>query len=397
MRLSDTIHLSLESFKNRKSRTLLTILGVGVGIAAVLFLVSLGYGLQQILLERITTAESFLTLDVTPADNKVIALNQDTLEKISRLPNVEKVSPQASFTAQVAFESLAAETAFHVIDRSFFVLNGVLPSVGRDFEANDSFKTVVNLRVAELFNVAPEQMLGKKLRFVVFMPTTGEESTLQTFEVDKDFEIVGLIEEGELPQVYVLGSDVPVLPITEYQFAKVKVSDSKFLDAAREQLLGMGLVVSAISDVVDQANKIFGIIQIVLGIFGVIAVIVAAISLANTMTISLLERTQDIGVMRAIGASKKDIRNLFLIESTLIGFSGGLLGIMMGMIIAETFNFALKLLAQSLGSKPVDLFFTPGWFMLFIMIFSTSVGFITGILPARRAARLNPLRALRYK
>jgi ABC-type antimicrobial peptide transport system permease subunit len=149
--------------------------------------------------------------------------------------------------------------------------------------------------------------------------------------------------------------------------------------------------------VVEQANQIFRVAQIVLGIFGVVAVVVAAISLANTMTISLLERTQDIGIMRSIGASRRDIRNLFLIESTLIGLAGGVLGIILGFIGSVLFNLGLALLARVLGGQAVNVFYTPPWFLGFIIVFSTLVGFITGVFPARRAARLNPLRALRYK
>jgi len=115
------------------------------------------------------------------------------------------------------------------------------------------------------------------------------------------------------------------------------------------------------------------------------------------MTISILERTQDIGTMRSIGGSREDIRNLFLIESTLIGFTGGVMGIVLGFIVGFIFNNGVRLLAKILGGKSVDLFHTPIWFIVFILIFSTSVGFITGILPARRASSLNPLRALRYK
>ena len=101
--------------------------------------------------------------------------------------------------------------------------------------------------------------------------------------------------------------------------------------------------------------------------------------------------------MRAIGAARTDIRNLFLIESTLIGLIGGVFGILLGFFGAFVFNLGIKLLARILGGQSVDIFFTPLWFMLFIIIFSTSVGFVTGIFPARRAAKLNPLQALRYK
>src|SRR3990167_2977354 len=113
MKVRDTVHISIENFKNRKSRTFLTILGVGVGIGAVLFLVSLGYGLQKILLERITTAESFLTLDIASADSRVVILNDTSLRRVHEIENVDAVSPQAIFPGQIVYNNLTAETALN--------------------------------------------------------------------------------------------------------------------------------------------------------------------------------------------------------------------------------------------------------------------------------------------
>lgn len=398
MKVIDTIHLSIETFKNRKSRTFLTALGVAVGIGAVLFLVSLGYGLQNLLLERITTAESFLTLDVASSDAKIIPLNQETLAKISQVPGVARVSPQAVFPGQISANNLTSESVISLIDPDFFALNGALPAYGEIFKENETDKVVVNTKVAELFNLTPQELVGKKIRFVVFQTrdTADESAEAETIDMQQDFEIIGVLEESDAAIQIFANRRLPI-EVQEFAFVKVKVNDDIVLEQAREQLLNMGFVVSAISDIVEQANKIFRAIQITLAVFGVVAVIVAAISLANTMTISLLERTQEIGVMRAIGASRSDIRNLFLIESTLIGLSGGVLGILIGWIGTVLVNFGLNILATNLGGNTVDIFATPIWFIVFIMAFSTSVGLITGIFPARRAARLNPLTALRYK
>lgn len=398
MRITDTIHLSIETFKNRKSRTFLTALGVAIGIGAVLFLVSLGYGLQNLLLERITTAESFLTLDVASSDTNIIPLNQETLNKISQVPGVARVSPQAVFPGQISANNLTSESVVSFIDPDFFALNGALPTYGETFKESETSKVVVNTKVAELFSLTPEELVGRKIRFVVFqsIDSDGETDEVETVDMLQDFEIAGVIEESDAAIQIFANRKLPI-KIEEFAFVKVQVNDDAVLEQAREQLLNMGFVVSAISDIVEQANKIFRAIQITLAVFGVVAVIVAAISLANTMTISLLERTQEIGVMRAIGASKSDIRNLFLIESTLIGLSGGVLGILIGWIGTVLVNFGLNLLATNLGGNAVDIFSTPLWFIIFVLAFSTSVGLITGFFPARRAAKLNPLTALRYK
>lgn len=399
MRILDLIHLSLESFKNRKSRTLFTILGVSVGIGAILFLVSLGYGLQKNLLERITTKESLLTLDIAPAETRIITLNKQTLKRIAEIENVEKVSPQAIFPSQVSLGELTSETVVNLVNPDFFSLGGILPNIGRVFTEKDQQKIVVNSPLADLFNLEPEQILGKKLKFLIFLPKETEKvPETETFETKREFEVIGVISEPDSPsQVYIKKEDLPDLPIKEYQFAKVKVTNDKFMEEVREKLIGMGFLVSALSDVIAQANRIFRVIQIVLGIFGIIALIVAAIGLINTMTISLLERTNEIGIMRAIGASPQDIKRLFLGESFIIGFLGGIGGIGLGILGAEIFNAGINILAKTLGGQPVNLFYYPGWFVIFIILLSSLVGLIAGYFPAKRAAKLNPLEALRYK
>jgi len=395
MRLTDTIYLSVESFKNRKSRTFLTVLGVSIGIGAVLFLVSLGYGMQEILLNKITTADSLLTLDIA-SDNKIISIKDDTLDSILKIPNVENVSTQAVFSAQISLNSLTSETTLNVVDEKFFRYNGMQILKGNSLDLKEKTSVVVGERLAELFNLNKDSIVGSKVSLSGFTKTDIDVGPNKV-ELGKNFTIAGVLAGGDGSQVYVLKKDVPSLVISSYQSAKVKVKDSNSLNVIREELISRGFIVSAISDVVEQANQIFGVIQIILGIFGVVAVVVAAISLVNTMTISLLERTQDIGVMRSIGASAADIRNLFLIESTVIGFMGGVLGIILGFMISYVINFGMRLLTLSLGGQPVNLFSTPIWFLVFILIFATFVGFIAGIMPAYRAGKLHPLMALRYK
>ena len=401
MKVSDIFNFSLQNFKNRKSRLVFTVLSVSVAVGVILFLVSLGYGLQKTILERITTKESLLTLDVAPQEIKIFTLNDETITKISQIEGVDKVSPQGTLPAQVSMGDLTSETNVNLINPNFFSLAGLNVKNGKIFGDKDQQKAVVNSAVVELFNMKPEQILGKKIKFnfLVLKEIEGGGITeIETFKVEKEFEIIGVTEETETTnQVFVKRSDLPEVSIKEYQVVKVKVTSQKAMDAVREKLIEMGFLVSALSDIVSQANQIFKIIQTVLAIFGIISLIVAAIGLINILTITLLERTNEIGIMRAIGASPGDIQRLFLLESVLIGFMGGLGGIIIGLLASWFFNIGLNILARTLGGQAVTLFFTPFWFFVFIVVFSTAVGFLAGIFPARRAAKLNPLEALRYK
>ena len=165
----------------------------------------------------------------------------------------------------------------------------------------------------------------------------------------------------------------------------------------RDTILEYGLLVSSLSDTVDQANKIFRVVQFILMLFGIIALIVSAIGMFNTMTIALLERTEEIGIMKSIGASDMSISLMFFMESAIMGFLGGIAGVLIGIVGGFVFNGLINFVATRFGGEEVSLFYSPLWFVLAIIVFSAVVGLFTGLVPARRASKIDPLDALRYK
>ena len=211
------------------------------------------------------------------------------------------------------------------------------------------------------------------------------------------YNITCVIEDENTSFIYVPLATIDEGFINTFDMLKVKVVDNDHLLSIREEIIGHGFLVAALSDTIDQAIKIFRVVQIVLGFFGLIALIVSAIGMFNTMTISLLERINEIGIMRAIGVTKRDIKIMFLMESMIMGFLGGVFGVVVGWLGGEMANLGLNLLAKNFGGQSLDLFYEPFWFVVFIIIFSTIIGILTGIFPSRKAAKLNPLDALRYK
>lgn len=405
MKLTDLINFSIQSFKNRKSRMILTVLGMAIAIGVILFLVSLGYGLQKTILERITTEDSLLTLDLFPPETDSIKLDQAQVQSIGQIPDVAIVSPQAVVSAPIQLNGLTSDTSVNIVDPNFFKLAGIKVDKGELLSDKESNTMVVSPVLADLFAVPVDELLNKTvtLTFTNAAPAisdtsaTADQTSSGSASFTQDFKIVGVTASDDNNQVYVKSADVKSLQINEYQFVKVQVKDQSKIEEVRQALIDKGFLVSALSDVVSQANQIFGIIQIILAVFGIFSLFVAAIGLINTMTISLLERINEIGIMRAIGASSWDIRKIFLIESTLIGFFGGVVGIVFGFIGGLLFNLGLNLLARALGGQPISIFHTPFWFIFFIVIFSAVVGFASGILPAQKAGKLNALEALRYK
>ena len=396
MKVKDLTYLTLENFKNRKSRIILTVFGVAVAIAVVLSLVSFGYGLQKSLIENITTADSLLSLDITPSDD-AIKFDDSMVDNISKIKNVDKVSPQATFKGQASYNGTIAGASVNVINSDFFTLNAKQPVSGRFFTDKDTKKIVVSSVTADLFGLDKQSILDKNMTYTLsYLDKDGTSTKEVTF--GNDFQIVGMVEgSGNVAEIYINRKDFTFAPISGYQFAKVKVTNSSFLNDVRTQIINKGFAVSSLSDIVDQANKIFQIVQITLGVFGTFALLVAAIGLVNTMTVSLLERTNEIGIMRAIGASPRDIQSIFLVESILIGLLGGVSGVAIGITASEILGWLFNLLAKYLGGAPVRLFLYPFWFIFFIIVLSTIVGLLGGLWPSRRAAKMNPLEALRYK
>ena len=149
-------------------------------------------------------------------------------------------------------------------------------------------------------------------------------------------------------------------------------------------------------------NGFFVVLQIIFGGVGAIALLVAAIGIANTMTMSILERTREIGLMKAVGATNRDVLSIFLGEAAGIGFIGGLGGIVIGWLAAQAMNvLAIVYLAgqasQQGGAPPSVAVYTPIWLPVFALIFSTFIGMLSGLYPALRAATMIPVQALKYE
>jgi len=397
-------------FKARTSRTLLTVLGMSIGIGAILFLVSLGYGLQKTLLEKITTADSLLTLDVSEAKSGAVTLNKDMIKNLEALPGVEEVSPAFQITTQGRIDDLSADLVTIGSKPSYLELGGYKATIGKLISDDDPEGVVISSAVAQVFNQDAASMIGKEISFSFFVPKNNQaaasdeggqvqnesQNNTDKIESDKKYKIIGVIDSQD-NIVYINSASLDNLNISQYSQLKVKNHSSSEMATVRDTILGYGLLVSSLSDTVDQANQIFRIVQIVLMLFGIIALVVSAIGMFNTMTITLLERTEEIGIMKSIGASDGSISMMFFMESAIMGFLGGCAGILIGWLGGIGFNAIINFIASRFGGQSVNLFYSPMWFILSILVFSAVVGLLTGFAPARKASKIDPLDALRYK
>jgi len=370
----------------------LTVAGIGVGIGSILFLVSLGYGVQKVVLEKIATSDSLLSLDVSTGSKEKLITNKD-IEKLKNIDDISKLSPVINQKVKISGNDFVTDSNINIVNNNFFSLEGISADVGDVFDEGESGKVVVTQAILDLLHIDNFE----EHSVTVSIESPQKENAGPAKVVEKTYGIKGVIENTSKPNLYIPASSVSEVGFNSFSRIKIKVSSDNQLDPVRNVLINNGYFVAAVSDTVDHTRKIFGVIQLVLLSFGMIALTVSAIGMFNTMTISLLERTQEIAIMKSLGASAKDIWSMFLAESVLIGFAGGVTGIIIGYTTSEIFNSLLNFLATRFGGTSVDIFYIPIWFLFFIISFSTIVGLITGFYPARRAVNLDTLDALVYK
>jgi ABC-type antimicrobial peptide transport system permease subunit len=211
------------------------------------------------------------------------------------------------------------------------------------------------------------------------------------------YTIVGVTPEEKSPLFYVPFIDLRSLGITNYSQVKLVVKDQAELAKTRRQVEAMGYVTRSVADTVEQINSLFATLRTVLMLLGMVALSVAALGAFNTLTISLLERTREVGLMKAMGMKSSEVQELFLTESMIMGFFGGVLGIVLGWILGKFIGIILSFFAIFKGVGFVDISYVPITFVLVIIFLSLLVGIATGIYPAKRASKISALNALRYE
>ena len=404
MRVQDLAQLSTRMFKTNPLRTWLTILGMGVGTGAVVVLVGLGFGLQKIILEQIVFGETLLSLGVSSTGAQGLRLTPETVAEFEAKEGVQDAAPLARFPALVTYKGLTGNVFVQGVEPPYLRYAGVTASAGEVFEeedADDTNSVMLSPATLKLFGIADDEVesfIGERVSFRLLVPADDGSDDVNEIIIDKEYTVRGITkEEGTLNVLMMLPELRNYVGIDEYERIQVRVDTNENLPLVEEVLIEEGYRVTALSKTVEQASKIFQGVQAVLATFGGIALIVSAIGMFNTMTVTLLERTKEIGIMRTIGASPNDVKYLFVSESVVVGFLGGISGIVMGVAFGMSINIFLNIVAGQFGGQAVSLFSFPLDFLTFIALFSAGVGYLTGIFPARRASTLNPLDAIRYE
>jgi len=394
LKFSELFSLSLRTFRNKPQRALLTILGMSVGIATVLLLVSLGYGLQYILIGKLmTTEDSLVTMEISYPSESNLFIKKANLENIKNYEEVAEVSPVADFSGEMFLSdesSILIDNS--IVDPSYYRLSGSVPSIGKIPSEKEPGIVVTSQTLAPMNLPADVSSLNKEVSFTVVY----QDNVSNTYTESKTktpLKISGIIEDDSLVPTAVLFSSSLTEEPPFYTKALVRAKSTEVLEPLRDKLQKDGFFVSARIDLVTQARKFTNIVTIILGVFGITALIVSAIGMFNTMLVGFLERIYEVGILKSIGATDYDVRNLFLVESSIMGLMGGIGGIIIGVGGGKLLNLLITIFSKQFGGDSIKLFMAPWWFIGLILIFSVLIGLVSGWWPAHRAAGLSPKEA----
>ena len=416
--------LCWENLWRMKFRTILTVIGVTIGTASIIIMVSLGAGAQKSLTDSVTKSETVSNITVTPTMSSQsdsprgqstrhnnLKLTNSTISKLQKIPSVKGVSPSVTITSGI-ITVLREKMPISMEGIDFEALNPTIAKgrLPRDSELNtiaigvDLFSQQVNTpdgsyetkRLAEA-----EDLLGKTLNFTLTRKTKEDVEETITYKL----RVVGVLSDSYQSSCYTslktaeeintwIQLDEPTNYSRDgYSQVIVKADSADAVDGVEAEIKALGLSTFSEKSMMSMLNSVFAIIQQLLGAIGGVSLLVACVGIVNTMTMSIYERTREIGIMKVIGASVTDIRNMFVVESTMIGFLGGFVGVLVSLLFSVSANAIATFMSGSGTQTTVS--YIPVTLIIFAVVFSAFVGMIAGVRPAIKAANLSSLDAIR--
>ncbi len=389
--------ISLHSIRRKKLSSALTILGIVIGIAAIVGLVSIGTGLQSSVSEQLESFGSDKIMVMASMSGGMGApmsgqsLEDNDVDTVKDVSGVESAVGMLIQTASVKYSDQTA--TIYVIGlpgddaREFFSdIESIDLEKGKFFENTDQrvavlgYKTAYNVYDKEIKIGSYVEFMNKKYKVIGIMQQMGDPEMDQSVMVPLD----SLRDSGdkEITMIYVKASDDTKVDSIAKKIEEElddKYGEDAFMAMTSEQIAAT-------------VGTIFSMLSLFLGAIASIALIVAGVGITNTMFMSVMERTREIGIMKAIGANSRKVMEIFLVESALLGLIGGAVGCIVGVLLSAVISVA------SVYYLPVTIKLSiPIWLLLFGLGFSVLVGILAGVWPARRAAKMNPVDALRYE
>lgn len=452
MKTRDLVDLAARNLREAIFRNSLTTLGIGVGVASLVAMLSLGVGLQNLASDSLSHSGLFNAIIVSPRTNftgfgrpreanpaeaaaaaaPIEPLDDNARHTIAALPNVTEVYPEIRFPTEIHYNGNPYPTIVAGIpesDRDGGSFDGMQ---GHFFSGPDASEAILQIDLAKQLSDQPYSLLGKDLvlRYaertplpatggggdsggggfsivpheerlrVVGIVTTEPSAGLGTFGRGRLLIPLQLAEQLQATQTNDLRDlirDTSASTKKTYDNLTVRVKDAVDVKAAEDAIKKMGFSAFSLLDATRNLRLVFTVFDLLLLIFGSLALVVASLGIINTLVMAILERRREIGVLKALGAADRDVQRLFFAEAAAMGLLGGVLGVAIGWLIARALNFGTDVYLTRQQLPSIAIAAVPWWMVVAAIAFSVAVSLAAGIYPAARAAKLNPVEALRYE
>lgn len=391
--ISTLCYIAWQNLVHKKLRTFLTVFGVIIGIGAICFLFSFGIGLRELVTEEVVGSQSVNSIEVSSSNSKIITLNEQNIQRIKSLPHVSEVGTSYSYAGALLYGGSEVDTVVYGVDENYQKLADIQTTNGRSIKKSDGNVALINTTALTTIGIKQAKTaLDKTIE--VNIPVTDKKGVKK--EIAVQLKIVGVIDSGKGTEVFIPNYIFENAGVSAYSKVKISSDNNQYVSNLRKQIESFGFETTSPIDTVEQINQIFQFFTIMLVGFGAIGMIVAVLGMFNTLTISLLERTKELGLMVALGGRNKDMKLLFMFEAIILSVTGAIVGIIMAMLTAVIVNAIMNGLAQSRGvTKTFTLFAFPAWLVIGLVLFMAIVGLIVVYFPAKRAEKINPIDALR--
>jgi len=453
MKPRDLADLAFRNLRESILRNALTTLGVAVGVASLVAMLSLGVGLQQLASKRLSQSGLFDTILVTPknafrgigrpqrepeSDKPPRVLDDDARKEMEKLPNVIEVYPQVRFFTEVRFNNKPFATVVAGMPDSSRNSGSFDGMQGNFFSSTTANEAILQIEFAKDLSDKPSSLIGQELvlryaeRQSLPSAAAGTEATANPPDssgggfsvVPKELrlKIVGIVETEPAAGYGGYGNARLLMPLatastlraaqvndlrdivrdsnsgkTTFASLSVRAKTPSQVDALETSIKKMGFNAFSLLDASKSLRTFFTVFDSLLGIFGCLALAVATLGIVNTLVMAILERRREIGVLKALGAADSDVQQLFFLEAGVMGFFGGVFGVLFGWLLGRAVTFGTNVYLQRQNLNPIELSSVPLWLVFSALIFAILVSLAAGLYPASRAAKLNPVEALRYE
>ncbi len=450
MKTADLLELAGRNLRESLLRNFLTTLGIAVGVASLVAMLSLGAGLQRLASRRLVRSGLFDTVIVfpnrplpafgrarqqaAPTSTPSRPLDEKARQEIARQADVAEVYPEIRFTVEVVYEGHPHVVNAASLPTSAGGRDALEGLEGHFFSGPSADEAILHAEFARELTQPTNKLIGQEivLHYAQRRSLSGDNSLsdpaagespwgFSLVRGETKLRVVGLtdVEPGagfrgpgrsrlfiplDLAQrlnpmqfANVAEALRSSAPASTYQTLIVRATSPSRVHDVQERLKGMGFGTFSLLDAASGLRRFFVILDLFLGIFGSLALAVASLGIINTLVMAILERRREIGIMKALGASDRDVKSLFFAEAGGMGLVGGALGVALGWAIGRVINFGANIYLERRDLPPETIWFVPWWLVAGALGFSVAVSLVSGLYPATRAAKLDPVQTLRYE